>query len=779
MDFDSSPLSPNGDAAHTLIPLQETADRVGYEVEQFAEKLDQWRSSTKASTAPDSDAALDFVNECGAIAQSTLDHLEANFDGAVPPYDHGAQQETDLWQDEVNTWKLLLKVLGSGYAGTQSNTAKEDLDFDDANDRFTADGQSFKHFIKNDKEGRARYMIIKWLEETADLTIGGMPTPEFIAQNEDETDSASQGWLQSREQIKNKKRLRPWDTNIRSYIPDIYAKTSGEPLINQLDPDAPSRSGLALDDSDAALENSFWSTCWEMLRKGLPLDVIRSCCEARNEHILPFIMATYPVGEESSQLAPSIETRHRWRKACLEAARHGGPNLHERAVFGLLGGDLRSVERVSKTWEDFLFARYNALLLAQYGAHLRKTFSDFIPPASTYRFGDQDSLDVRQTGQDILSALQSDPSSRLDTTNIFRVIQSRILCHNLQDFMIQHGTAISQKSSQNQSNDMSELAYASGVSRGSEIELRTSLKENVSALRFAAHAFIVLHSLRVSFGGPEAEQAAQNVLIAYIQTLLRAGKIDLIPLYASYLSQRMSVLTMAKVITVLLDKEQRMDYIDLMNRYNMDAMGVLETQYDLALRENPLLARDEPTWNLLEPRREEGAPLRAISHRSDDNVTKGEEMVLMSVQLFTRIDGFWFQTFKAMIDAAERLLGKSIPSPTARILSSAYTDVLPASGRMHAAAMLFKQNPRNQVSLSKSKQCLNLDQGVDIMNFSDTDVQQVAKALAKQNVHGDIDSRELLEVMKLQAGPYFILGQLAEALSSLWKAQEAIEVHSG
>ena len=61
---------------------------------------------------------------------------------------------------------------------------------------------------------------------------------------------------------------------------------------------------------------------------------------------------------------------------CLAAARHSGFDVYQRAVYGLLAGDIKSVDPACRSFDDLLYARYNALLIRSFEEWLLKAFPD-------------------------------------------------------------------------------------------------------------------------------------------------------------------------------------------------------------------------------------------------------------------------------------------------------------------------------------------------------------------------------------------------------------------
>src|SRR5690606_38020910 len=153
---------------------------------------------------------------------------------------------------------------------------------------------------------------------------------------------------------------------------------SSNTLVTQLDPDAMTRQARKLETQDDFFERAIWLGCFEMLRRGYSMAEIREWCSVRTELWRAASLAPLPLANTEDEDQPDFDPRWlvRWRRMCFSTARDGGTSDYDRAVYGLLAGEIASVEKVCETWDDLLFAHYNALLRTRFDSYLVKHGGD-------------------------------------------------------------------------------------------------------------------------------------------------------------------------------------------------------------------------------------------------------------------------------------------------------------------------------------------------------------------------------------------------------------------
>lgn len=163
-------------------------------------------------------------------------------------------------------------------------------------------------------------IILTWLTETHPR----ITDTEYIP---------STRWLHTREHIKMRKLSRH--------------NTHADPIISELDPDATLRQGKGLMAEDDENERNLLKQVFGYLRIGDIKSAQQVCRDSNN-----FWRAASLSGNKENVL---------WRKTCFQLARQPQMDRYERAVYGAVCGDLDSVVPVCMSWEDQMWAHFNAI----------------------------------------------------------------------------------------------------------------------------------------------------------------------------------------------------------------------------------------------------------------------------------------------------------------------------------------------------------------------------------------------------------------------------------
>lgn len=688
-----------------LKPLRETADRVGREVEIFAEKLDSWKTQAGLDPKERRKAAFGLVHDYAAFAQEAVDHLNKehktdrrqNFakqwkqnqgnSFANSNALGGSQIERELrssgqgqaafaelkrWQSELDTWRLLEDILEFLYPDTNPANLSDGVTYQ--GDRFEADGSPFRDFTAGNTVARERVVILKWLEEIAESTENDM---EVIEERlEDVTGRGKglwdHGWMDTREKLKGEKRLRLWDTTLESELPNIENTDGTALLITQLDPDAATRQDRKLEAADSDFENSFWTVCWEMFRRGMALEEIREWCQDRNQFARAQSMGAQHSEAQKQPLGKNINARLMWRRTCRYAARNGGMNAHERAIFGLLSGDYKAMEPICASWDDYLYANVNALLLSQYEAYVLEEYASCIPKNGGYSFGIESGVSLNENPiiaiRRIIASFQQNPISRITTHVPYKCIQSALVTHDFPNMIFLQGVALSRRVIEIRRGASVLELIPPGPAAYLPAEKHIALfADDCDILRVLAHILIIFQLLGYTYPSPDHQLASENILAAYIDVLRNARKLDPLPVYASSMSQERAEITMARVLPAIVNPSERMEYMQLIKAMDIDVYEVLTYQLEFALEASAYeeeVSNDVLPLRLLEPAKGSVWPHQRIRAKGNLGVRWEDEYIIRSMQWWPLVDGEWTLTFVSLTDVAKRFLGKSAKIPS-------------------------------------------------------------------------------------------------------------------
>jgi nuclear pore complex protein Nup107 len=171
-------------------------------------------------------------------------------------------------------------------------------------------------------------IILTWLMDTAPR----ITEPEYIQSNR---------WFTTRENIKMQKVTG-------------RQNTLNDSIVSELDPDATLRQGKGLVTEDEDNERKLMKQVFAYLHIG-DIKGAQQVCRDSNNHWLAASL--------SGNSVDPTKLNNNWRKMCFQLARQPQVDRYERAVYGVVCGDLDSVVPVCESWEDQLWAHFNAIYL--------------------------------------------------------------------------------------------------------------------------------------------------------------------------------------------------------------------------------------------------------------------------------------------------------------------------------------------------------------------------------------------------------------------------------
>ena len=178
-------------------------------------------------------------------------------------------------------------------------------------------------------------IILSWLTSTS----ARITETEYIQSNR---------WFVTRENIKMRKVTSGRQNTL----------FNNDPIISELDPDAPLRQGKGLVDEDEENERKLLKQVFAYLRIGDMKSAQQVCRDSNN-----YWRAASLSGAKQSSQEDGEDTllNNNWRRMCFQIARQPQVDRYERAVYGVVCGDLDSVVPVCQTWEDQMWAHFNAI----------------------------------------------------------------------------------------------------------------------------------------------------------------------------------------------------------------------------------------------------------------------------------------------------------------------------------------------------------------------------------------------------------------------------------
>ncbi|SMY20693.1 unnamed protein product [Zymoseptoria tritici ST99CH_1A5] len=677
--------SPNMDDA--INPLREMAERVGREVETFAERLDQFLDGLPSRNKYE--AAVELVEEFRDISAEAAHVLEEKHEREMAmqlrkewseraklstgsttnnPFTLSTNNKLDglanrrsesvkqwrHWQQEADLWELFRLVLDLHH-NPDPNARQQEKERKLAElgppHRYTSESHIYRRFLLSNDLANERSLVKRWLEQAVDhqeTDLSGI-MEELETKVKRGKGMWSHGWMHTREKVKHEKRLRSWPTSPGAPLPQIRNANGTELLVTTLDPDALSRQGRTVEKEDAYFERAMWIACWEMLRRGRSWREVSEWCA---DHKEGWRALSIGKGANPNEAASNAA----WRKMCYLASQSGCSNEYEAAVYGLLGGSVKAVDKVCRSVDDTLYAYYNAELLRQFDQYLATNYPDRAP--LTRKVSEDALRDPEEAIVALIKRLRTQPATGGEAVKPMKIIQSYLLANDTGSLIHTLGHAISY--TDKLAGDKEEMIihlehFWSGEGNMPESEVAL----DPQTLRIVAHMAIILRVLSEEPLDGDDRDAEENVTVAYIQALRAAGKRDLIPIYASRLAVGRCVVSMARVLQDVTNDREQEDMLALMKNYKLDNLLVLNEQLMFLLdatvgkqmqNPKPIKMMEQTEIMTLYPGQ------RIVVDFLPEYATKDDEAIVRSLRWFYILDGHWRETFSRFSVALRKCL---------------------------------------------------------------------------------------------------------------------------
>ena len=678
--------------------MQATADRVGKQVEQFAETLDRLSTNKQQQSGRTNHSVLPLVQGFEKIASDAVTRLKKyheperqdklkrswkrrlrNSSGRSTPIiiheddygeenSHTSLQDLQRWEQERQTWQLLSLMIQIEHPlrnldvlVVDSNQRLSRPKRDTGVHRYSTEHDVWQNFLAEDDEAWERHVIVEWLKNSAEGS--GQDIETVIEQLDAGADRGSgvwsHGWLYSKEAIKGQKRLRSWPQALEPDSPGIDTSLVNaertQSLVTQLDPDAITRQSRSLEKEDLSFERATWLACYEFLRRGRSWDSIREWCQERVEIWRATAMGGDQRGSHNidnlsgSPTHGTWQSRSLWRQMCAIAAREGGIDDYENAVYGILSGYFPSVEKVSRNWDDHLFAHYNSYVLHQFDQYLKNKCPERNP--STLMGKHSKINGTTMGGLQILSGralaekLQNIQALRDEARQPMKMLQGCLIGKTFQDFVYEIGIQLSQLA--NMTGRSKIISEINNHPLDHSIVVKISMND-YDLLRILTHMIFIYQDLGFNPEIGDRQYAVENIIVAYIDYLSKAGKQQLIPIYASRLSLARSIECMGRQLPFVLDTNERRTLVKLMEQYGMDVTGIFNMQLQMIILDTTPVRGHKHEFSklsILDYADKTGKSIHPIRAKfMGDEINDDEQDLIHGFEWYLLLDGHWEET---------------------------------------------------------------------------------------------------------------------------------------
>ncbi|PNJ63427.1 NUP107 isoform 2 [Pongo abelii] len=287
---------------------------------------------------------FDLVEEYENICGSQVNILSKIVSRATPGLQKFSKTASMLWllQQEMVTWRLLASL----YRDRIQSVLEEESVF-----AVTALNASEKTVVEalfqRDSLVRQSQLVVDWLESIAKDEIGEFSDNiEFYAK--------SVYWENTLHTLKQRQ--------LTSYIGSV------RPLVTELDPDAPIRQKMPLDDLDREDEVRLLKYLFTLIRAGMTEEAQRLCKRCgqawRAATLEGWKLYHDPNVNGGTELEPVEGNPYRriWKISCWRMAEDELFNRYERAIYAALSGNLKQLLPVCDTWEDTVWAYFRVMV---------------------------------------------------------------------------------------------------------------------------------------------------------------------------------------------------------------------------------------------------------------------------------------------------------------------------------------------------------------------------------------------------------------------------------
>lgn len=597
--------SPQTSAQELLRPLQETADRVSRQMEQFAQALDQFNTRRSKSSEDVWDNTFVLMERYAEIAQNRAAHIESQRnEGRTSQRNRKSLGDNAVQKNDLEL-ESCLWTLSSDLLPYRNQETIEKFQYSQSTGlvelhRYSTNSEIWSAMLEVDSVADQYETMLSWLQQWKQKNSTELrdDSLESWVRTDRGDGPSTMGNIFTKGTIKNLKRKRvhpgPLDnknTDIRAHL---RRDSDGAILVTEMDPDAASRQGALLELQDELYETSAWHMCWEMLRRGWPLEKCRDWWQERNE-LWRYLVSQTPAGKLESDANRSLyriaglASNRVYAELCKELGKRQSSNDdYENAVYGVIGGSYSAAVPICKTIDDHLYCLVNEMLIERYEQFLT-AYDHKInnPEAVVYRPQPSKMQEISK----YFKTAQTDKSTRDEAHQPFKYLQCAIMSGDVVSFLQELGHAAAQ------------MAYNTGESKALFDKDQTEVSEcaqvaarNEDCVRVVVHLQLALQALGLLESAYETDAVAlENNVINYIGLLERHAKYLLLPLYASKLSSDKQPRILGRVLSKVTEQKERDIQMRLMKQYDLPVNKVIYTICDYARQTwSPSVVDDAP-----------------------------------------------------------------------------------------------------------------------------------------------------------------------------------------
>uniref|UniRef100_A0A7N9CPB4 Nuclear pore complex protein n=1 Tax=Macaca fascicularis TaxID=9541 RepID=A0A7N9CPB4_MACFA len=324
---------------------------------------------------------------------------------------------------------------------------------------------------------------------------------------------------------------------------------SVRPLVTELDPDAPIRQKMPLDDLDREDEVRLLKYLFTLIRAGMTEEAQRLCKRCgqawRAATLEGWKLYHDPNVNGGTELEPVEGNPYRriWKISCWRMAEDELFNRYERAIYAALSGNLKQLLPVCDTWEDTVWAYFRVMVDSLVEQEIQTSVVTLDETEELPR----EYLEANWTLEKVFEELQATDKKRVleENQEHYHIVQKFLILGDIDGLMDEFSKWLSKS--------------------------RNNLPGHL--LRFMTHLILFFRTL----GLQTKEEVSIEVLKTYIQLLIREKHTNLIAFYTCHLPQDLAVAQYALFLESVTEFEQRHHCLELAKEADLDVATITKT----------------------------------------------------------------------------------------------------------------------------------------------------------------------------------------------------------
>ncbi|KAM9171408.1 LOW QUALITY PROTEIN: nuclear pore complex protein Nup107 [Pangshura tecta] len=444
---------------------------------------------------------------------------------ATPGQQKFSKTASVLWllKQEMVTWRLLSSLYRDRIQSALEDETMFEIAVLNASEKAAVD-----ILFQKDSLVRQSQLVVDWLESIAKDEIGDFSDNiEFYAK--------SVYWENTLHILKQRQ--------FSTYI------GSTRPLVTELDPDAPIRQKMPLDDLDREDDARLLKYLFTLIRAGMTGEAQRLCKRCGQAWRAATLEGWKPYHDPNvnggTELEPVEGNPYRciWKISCWRMAEDEQFNRYERAIYAALSGNLKQLLPVCHTWEDTVWAYFRVMVDSLVEHEIRTS----VMTTEELEELPREYLETNWTLEKVFEELQATDKKRVleENQEHYHVIQKFIILGDVDGLMDEFNKWLSKD--------------------------RSVLPGHL--LRFMTHLILFFRTV----GLQTKEEVSVEILKTYIQRLVSEKHTDLIAFYVSHLPQELAVAQYAVFLEDVTETEQRHHCLELAKEAGLDVATITKT----------------------------------------------------------------------------------------------------------------------------------------------------------------------------------------------------------